>query len=141
MEIVGLLTGLPHLLKLCAGHLFSMIGARIISREWLSITCVRRIAGAISGFGQGGFVMAMAFIGPAREMAIVLFVLANVVQSAVSMGQLANLVDLSPNYAGITVGIVQIFTASTSLLSPLMVSQFTFNNVSAVISAVIWFWQ
>lgn len=129
VEIVGLLTGLPHLLKLYAGHKFSKIGERMIVRRWLSTTCVRRCAGAISGCGQGAFVMAMAFVGPARAVPIVLFVLANVAQSATASGPLANLMDLSPNFAAVTVGMVQIFTASTSVLSPLMVSQFTLNNV------------
>lgn len=121
-------------MKLVSSHVFSVIGELLIRRQLMSTTNVRKAAAVVSSGFQGAFVLALAYSGQVTHLPIVFFALAVVAQSAVSTGPIANLVDLSPNFSGITVGIVEMFTATTSFLSPLLVSHITLNNVSCLLT-------
>lgn len=63
-------------------------------------------------------------------MAIVLITLATASQGAVSTGPLANIIDISPNYSGVILGLASLITTVAGIISPYIVGKLTVGNVS-----------
>lgn len=128
--MTGVLSGLPHLMRMVFAYVFSMFGDWLLSQNKMSRTNVRKLAGTFSMIVSGIFVIGLAFCGSHALLAIVMLVLATSVHGAVSTGPLANLVDLSPNYSGITLGLTGIFAVLPGFISPYIVGYLTMNNVN-----------
>ena len=79
---------------------------------------------------NGIFVLCLAYTGCNSVLAVVFLTSALAVHGAVSSGPLASLVDIAPNYAGITLGLVGMITVIPGFLSPFIVSYLTFENQS-----------
>lgn len=129
----GTLSGLPYLLKIVFAYGFSMLADYLLRSERMSRTNVRKMAGSLCTIGVGVCLLGMAQSGDNAVMAVVWFTLANVVHGANTSGPLANQVDLSPNFAGIVLGITASCSAMTGYISPYMVGALTLNNVSSII--------
>lgn len=130
MSMVGIFTGTPHLLGFVCSHLFTEIADHLIHRGFLSTTSVRKIATTLGSCVQGGFTIALANCGTMRHVSIVWFFFAVGVHGAITAGPLASLIDISPNFAGIAMGIITVFTTTTMFISPYVVSSFTLHHVS-----------
>lgn len=126
---VGILTGVPHLLEFIFAHIFSEFADNFIRKGTLTTASVRKIAGTVGSCLQGLFTIALALFGNVGHMAIVWFFCAATVHGAISSGPIASLIDLSPNFSGITMGMVAMFSASTMFISPHVVSAFTLHKV------------
>lgn len=81
---------------------------------------------------NGFAVIGLAFSGCDVIMAIVLMTLSLMLHGAVSTGALSSVVDIGPNYAGITLGIVSSLGTMTGFVSPIIVGYLTFENQSIV---------
>lgn len=79
---------------------------------------------------NGFAVIGLAFSGCDVTMAIVLMTLSLTLHGAVSTGALSSVVDIGPNYAGITLGIVSSLGTMTGFVSPIIVGYLTFENQS-----------
>lgn len=60
---------------------------------------------------------------------LMFYTLSAAISGAETTGPLSSLVDLSPNFAGIVVGMVGMLSASTMYLSPLVAGVLTLDNV------------
>lgn len=69
------------------------------------------------------------------ELALVLLVIAVGVNTAGSLGFLTNHIDLSPNFAGVVMGIANCAANCMSLLAPLTVGFIVTDAVSMLISS------
>lgn len=78
---------------------------------------------------KGFLVIGLAYSGCNTAAAIVLLALAVGMHGAVSTGQLAALVDISPNFAGITLGISGMISVVPGFVSPVIVGLLTLDNV------------
>lgn len=81
---------------------------------------------------KGLFVIGLAYSGCNSIAAIVLLTLAVGVHGAVSTGPLAAVVDIAPNFAGVTLGISGMVGVASGFISPIVVGLLTLNNVSKV---------
>ncbi|ETN57893.1 sodium-dependent phosphate transporter [Anopheles darlingi] len=121
IEMTGLLSGIPHLCRMLFAYVFSIIGDHLLKHELMSRTGVRKMGGTMCCVVNGIFVFALANSGCNSLMATIFLTLATTVHGAVSTGPLANLVDMSPRYAGILLGFSGMITVIPGFVSPIIV--------------------
>ncbi|XP_074033984.1 putative inorganic phosphate cotransporter isoform X5 [Leptinotarsa decemlineata] len=102
----SLLSSLPYFVQLATGPLFSCLSDAMINKGICSIATTRKIMNFFGLFVPG---IALAIVANIRidqpEMAVVLLVSAVAFNSACMSGFIVNHMDLSPNHAGILMGI------------------------------------
>ncbi|VEN51168.1 unnamed protein product [Callosobruchus maculatus] len=128
----GLLSGLPHLLRMIWAYVFSQLGDYLLRSGRMSRSNVRKLATAVCCIGQGFFMLGLAYSGCDKFKAIVFLTLAIAVHGAVSTGPLASIVDISPNYASVILGIINTIVASVGVLTPMVVGYLTYQNQTVV---------
>lgn len=92
---------------------------------------ISRIKGTFPGTILNGFaVLAMGYSGCNVTLAVFFLTLSLLMHGAVSSGALPSVVDISPNYASITLGIVSTIAIISGFVSPIIVGYITFENQS-----------
>lgn len=79
---------------------------------------------------NGFAVLGLAFAGCHVVLAVVLLTISLMLHGAVSSGALASVVDISPNFAGVLLGINSSFSVLTGYISPYIVGLLTLNRQS-----------
>ncbi|ALC41063.1 NaPi-T, partial [Drosophila busckii] len=128
IRATGFLSGLPHLMRMLFAYIFSMLADYLLRTDRLSRTNVRKLATFICCVVKGGVVLGLAYFGYNATAAIVLVTVATMFHGAVSSGPLASMVDLSPNYAGIVLGVGGMVGCMPGFISPYIVGVLTQNN-------------
>ncbi|XP_055629217.1 sialin [Toxorhynchites rutilus septentrionalis] len=128
IKMTGILSGIPHLGRMLFAYFFSIVGDYLLQRNLMSRTNVRKIGGVFCCLINGIFVLALAYSGCNATLAIVFLTLATMVHGAVSTGPLANIIDMSPKYAGILLGISGMITVVPGFVSPIIVGLLTLGN-------------
>lgn len=136
MNMTGLLSGLPHLMRMAFAFVFSLFGDYLLTKELMTRTNVRKLAGTFCLIVNGLFVIGLAYSGCNSAAAISLLVAATAMHGAVSTGPLASLIDISPNFSGITLGLTGMFAVLPGFISPLIVGSLTLNNVSVCLNLI-----
>lgn len=141
-------------MRMIFAYLFSMLSDYLLRTDRLSRTNVRKLATGVckwredairtdrnwlysysAGCGvKGLIVLALAYFGYNATAAIVLVAVATMFHGAVSSGPLASMVDLSPNYAGIVLGVSGMIGGMPGFISPFIVGILTQGNVSNLVS-------
>lgn len=127
---VGIFSGLPHLARVVIAISVSKTADYILRNNKMSRDNVRNIGTTISCTLNGVFVLALAYSGCNATLACVFIILATGSHGAVSAGPLAAIIDNSPNFAGVLLGIVNMFCVIPGFISPIIVSYLTFENQS-----------
>ncbi|KAK3927977.1 Vesicular glutamate transporter 2 [Frankliniella fusca] len=126
----GLLSGVPHLCRTVVATVVSHVGDNLLKKGVISRTTLRKIAAAICNIGMGMFVLGLAWSGCNALSAAICLTIATALHGAVSTGPLASIVDISPNFASIVLGICACITAMPGFISPYIVGQLTLGNQS-----------
>uniref|UniRef100_A0A1A9ZV60 Major facilitator superfamily (MFS) profile domain-containing protein n=1 Tax=Glossina pallidipes TaxID=7398 RepID=A0A1A9ZV60_GLOPL len=124
----GILSGLPHLMRMLFALVFSMFADYLLKSEKMSRTNLRKLATAVCCIVKGLMVLALAYFGHNATAAVVLLTLATMFHGAVSSGPLASIVDIAPNYAGIVLGISGTIGVLPGFISPYVVGVLTLGN-------------
>jgi MFS family permease len=77
-------------------------------------------------------VLGLAFAGCHVILAVALLTISLMLHGAVSSGALASVVDISPNFAGVSLGINSSFSVFTGFISPLIVGYLTHGRQNSV---------
>lgn len=125
---IGIVSGLPHLMRTLMALVISQIADYLLRNDKMSRDHVRKAGTTISCILNGIFVIGIAYSGCNAMMACVFMVLATGCHGAVSSGPLAGIIDNSPNFAGVLLGIVNMFCAIPGFVSPVIVSYLTYEN-------------
>ncbi|XP_050301012.1 sialin [Anthonomus grandis grandis] len=128
IKATGVLSGLPHLLRMLWAFVFSQVGDYLLRSNKMSRTNVRKLATAVCCIGQGVFMMALAYSGCDSTIAIVFLTLAVAIHGSVSTGPLASVVDISPNYAAVLMGLLNTAAAFVGFFTPAVVGYLTYQN-------------
>lgn len=128
IRATGVLSGLPHILRMLFAFVFSQIGDYLLRSNKMSRTNVRKLATAFCCIGQGIFMMALSYSGCDAMAAIVFLTLAVAMNGSVSTGPLASVVDISPNYAAVLMGFLNTAAAIVGFFTPAVVGYLTFQN-------------
>lgn len=130
VQSVGWLSGLPHFLRMGFAYFFSKWCDSMLRQNKLTRTQVRKFACALCTSINSLFVLALAFCGCDALLAVACVATATMIHGAVSTGPLANVIDISPNYSGIILGLTGTISVFPGFLSPYIVGKLTLNNVS-----------
>ncbi|XP_030560792.1 sialin [Drosophila novamexicana] len=128
IRATGFLSGMPHLMRMIFAYVFSMFADYLLRTDRLSRTNVRKLATGVCCGVKGLVVLALAYFGYNATAAIVLVAVATMFHGAVSSGPLASMVDLSPNYAGIVLGVSGMIGGMPGFISPFIVGILTQGN-------------
>lgn len=129
ISMVGILSGLPYILKMIFGYIFAIVCDYSLRTKKLSFENVRKLGIIFCSIIHGVFIVAIGCSGCNIVFVLVFLILAVSMHGAVSAGPLASIIDMSPNFSDIILGISSAFSASTGFLSPIVVSHLTSNNV------------
>ncbi|GLH13607.1 Putative inorganic phosphate cotransporter [Gryllus bimaculatus] len=128
IKMTGVLSGVPHICRTLFGYFFSVFGDYLLRNNYMSRTGVRKMATSVCCIVMGLLTLGSAFSGCNYVSAIICMTAATAVSGAISCGPLASFVDLSPNFAGILMGISCTLSFTAAFISPLIVSLLTFQN-------------
>lgn len=130
VQLTGLLSGIPQILRMVFAYLFSLLVDHILYKDWMTRNNARKLAGGVATILNGVFVLGAAYAGCSPLVALIFLSAANMVHGAISSGPLASLIDMSPNFSGITMGIAAFVIVWPGFISPYMVGKLTLGNVS-----------
>lgn len=130
VQWVGWLSGFPHFFRMGFAYLFSKWCDSMLRQNKVSRTNVRKLACALCSSINSIFVLALAFSGCEAWVAVSCVAFATIIHGAVSSGPLANVIDISPNYSGIILGLTGAISVFPGFISPYIVGKLTLNNVS-----------
>ncbi|XP_049948197.1 sialin-like [Schistocerca serialis cubense] len=128
---VGFFSGLPHVCRTSFAIIVGYVCDHLLSSGKLSVTAVRKLAGFITNILQGIFMLGLAFSGCNSVMATICLTAALTVSGAETSGSLATYIDLSPNFAGVLMGIGNMICVTPGFLSAAVVGALTYKNQSS----------
>lgn len=129
IEMTGILSGVPHIGRISFAYGFSILGDYLLRTNKMSRTNVRKLAGLFCCVVNGVFIVFLAYSECNTVMGIIFLTLGTSCHGAVSTGPLANIVDLSPNHAGVLLGISGMIGVLPGFISPVIVGYLTLGNV------------
>lgn len=94
IEKIGLLSGIPHLIRIIFSMLFSAFMDNLLRNQKMSKTNVRKLAGGVSTIVQGLFVIALAYARCNSTAAFLFLTMATTSHGAVSSGMFASVIDI-----------------------------------------------
>ncbi|XP_063910758.1 sialin [Zophobas morio] len=128
IQATGLLSGLGHVFRTTWSYLSGLLGDYLLRTNKMSRTNVRKLATAGCTIGQGLCMLGLAYSGCDYTWAVIWLSAAVAMNGSVSTGPLASVVDISPNYASVILGIVNSVVALVGFITPAVVGQLTFQN-------------
>ncbi|XP_031630362.1 putative inorganic phosphate cotransporter [Contarinia nasturtii] len=136
----GIYSSIPQVIKLIMALATGAISDWIIAADHLTITSGRRIFVAVASFFTGIFTIAASYAECDKMYVVAYFTISIAFQGV--PGVAINSLDLSPNYAGILMGISGTVTSITGILVPWMVGVFAPNSLLSEWRFVFWitFW-
>ncbi|XP_044581594.1 sialin-like isoform X1 [Cotesia glomerata] len=125
LKATGLFSGLPHILRMIVSYTYSIFSDWLLRTNRMSLKNVRKLANLVTSGGGAILTLGLAFSGCQPTLAILFMMTGTAVNGAVSAGTLANLVDLSPNFASVLLGLSGLLTGISGFISPLVVGILT----------------
>lgn len=135
--MAGFLSGIPNLLKVGFSFVVAAIVDFILRNNKMSRTNIRKLCGGIATFGQVISAIGLAYSGNHPVLAIFWYTMSQLVHSTGPSGPMANQIDISPNYAGIILGISSSITAMPGYIVPYIIGVLTLNNVSVCVNYIV----
>ncbi|XP_034476782.1 putative inorganic phosphate cotransporter [Drosophila innubila] len=128
----ALLSSLPYTAMLLLSLAFAWISKILQKKDSLSLSFNRKLFNSIGFIGPMILLIALGYVSKDQDtLAVVLLILTVGISSAAHVGFLINHIDLSPNFAGIIMGICNCIANFMSLAAPLVVGVIVTNNKDA----------
>ncbi|XP_044726850.1 sialin-like isoform X2 [Chrysoperla carnea] len=125
----GLLLGIPDIFKFFFSCVFSSIMDYLLKSNKLSLTVIRKIAVGVSELGPATLLLILGYWGSTSPvMAMIIITLIVSFGGACSSGNLANIIDIAPNFAGVILGLIQTLCVISGVLSPIIASAILSNQ-------------
>uniref|UniRef100_A0A1B6EC40 Major facilitator superfamily (MFS) profile domain-containing protein n=2 Tax=Clastoptera arizonana TaxID=38151 RepID=A0A1B6EC40_9HEMI len=128
IKMTGIWSGLPHLCRWIFSLSYGIFSDYLLKTKTLSRTNVRKLAVGFCNVLQAVLVLGLAFTNCNSTAAILLLVSATAVHGGVSAGPLANVVDISPNFASILQGVAGLVANTPGFVSSYIVGLLTYQN-------------
>ncbi|XP_011184109.1 putative inorganic phosphate cotransporter [Zeugodacus cucurbitae] len=118
----ALMSSLPYLANMLLSFVFSVLADFLIKRGYTSINTSRKLFNSIGCWVPVVPLILLGYMSADQsELTLGLLVIAVGTNTACNLGYLVNPIDLSPNFAGILMGIANCVGNIMSLLAPLTV--------------------
>ncbi|XP_072157143.1 putative inorganic phosphate cotransporter isoform X2 [Bemisia tabaci] len=118
----GLLSALPYLAMWCLMFPVSYVADKMIHGEIASITTTRKLWNSIGMWGGCVGLAALGYLDDQEVTAIITYIFIVAIGCSVNCGFNVNHMDLSPNFAGILMGMTNAAASAGGLLAPLSVA-------------------
>ncbi|XP_065204367.1 vesicular glutamate transporter 2-like [Planococcus citri] len=127
-ERTGVWSSFPHLFRIVVSLCFAVYSDRLIKKQVLSTTTVRKLATFISHVLTGLLMICLAYFGHILAVAeIVIFSIMGLSGTAAS-GGIVGLIDISPNFGAILQGLCGVCSHTAGFLIPTLVGYLTLNQ-------------
>lgn len=114
-------SSLPFLAMWLLSYVYLIVADVLLKRKWLSLTAVRKLFNTLSFWIPAVALIVIGFLGEEHSnAAIVLMTLSVGVNSGATIGSSLNTIDLSPNHAGILIGLSNTVANVIPILTPLI---------------------
>ncbi|XP_048508610.1 putative inorganic phosphate cotransporter isoform X2 [Athalia rosae] len=134
----GFLSALPYVLMWAVSLGASFVADWSIKAGKVSITNVRKICTTIASVGPAIFIIVASYTGCDRNIVVILFTVGMGLMGPFYPGMMVNAIDLSPNYSGTLMAIMNAFGALTGILAPYVVGVLTPNQTIGEWRFVFW---
>lgn len=129
----ALLSSLPYIAMITISFGFAWLSRRMQRSKSISLNFNRKFFNSIGFFIPMILLIVLGYVRSDQDsLAIVILIFTVSISSASHVGFLVNHIDLSPNYAGIIMGICNTFANGMALIAPLLVGAIVTNTVSYI---------
>ncbi|XP_012262453.2 putative inorganic phosphate cotransporter isoform X4 [Athalia rosae] len=134
----GFLTALPYLCMWFVSIGSSWIADWMINSDFMSRTNVRKLFTTIASVGPACFLIAASYAGCDKVLVVTLFTIGMSLMGTFYPGMKVNALDLSPNYSGTLMGIVNGVGALSGIVTPYLVGILTPDRTLSEWRFVFW---
>ncbi|KAG7210886.1 hypothetical protein KM043_012367 [Ampulex compressa] len=134
----GLLSSLPYLSMWLCSMLTSWLADWMITAGLMSRTNVRKLGTTIASLGPGAFIIAASYAKCERVLVVTMFTVGMTLMGTFYPGMKVNALDLSPNYSGTLMALVNGIAAITGMITPYIVGILTPNQTLTEWRLVFW---
>lgn len=134
----GYLSSLPYLAMWFCSLLTSWLADMLIAKNFMSTTNVRKLGTTIASLGPGIFLIAASYAKCDRTLVVILFTLGMTLMGTFYPGMKVNVLDLSPNYSGSLMAVVNGIGACSGIVTPYIVGVLAPNNTLHEWRTVFW---
>ncbi|XP_011860733.1 PREDICTED: putative inorganic phosphate cotransporter [Vollenhovia emeryi] len=119
----GFVSALPYLVMWFSSMGSSWLADWIITRGVMSRTNVRKLGTTIASIGPGVFIIAASYASCDKTLVVALFTIGMALMGTFYPGMKVNGLDLSPNYSGTLMALVNGIGAFTGIITPYIVGE------------------
>lgn len=134
----GFLSALPYLAMWLCSLLFGCLADWLIKTDRMSITNTRKLLTTISSLGPAAGIIGASYAGCDRYLVVSLFTLGMASMGAYYSGTRVNALDLSPNYAGTIMALVNAIGALSGIVTPYLIGVLIPNSAMEEWRVVFW---
>ncbi|XP_001986643.2 putative inorganic phosphate cotransporter [Drosophila grimshawi] len=118
----ALYSALPFLAMWCMSYVYLVFADIAMSRQWMSLTTLRKSINTISYWGPAAALIGIGFLDKSQtELAIALMTINAGLNAGSGIGSILTIIDMSPNHSGMLMAIVNGVGNIFPLLTPLLV--------------------
>ncbi|GJQ72217.1 hypothetical protein Trydic_g3308 [Trypoxylus dichotomus] len=110
----------------------------LIMKQYMTVTFARKFFTTVASIGPGIFIIAASYAGCDRALVVALFTIAMGFMGTFYCGMKVNALDLSPNYGGTLMAIVNGIGAITGIITPYLAGALTGNHTLSEWRLVFW---
>ncbi|XP_043643694.1 putative inorganic phosphate cotransporter [Drosophila teissieri] len=122
MKSNALYSALPYFASWIMAFVYLIIADILLTRGIMSITGIRKSVNSIAFFVPAAALIGVSFLDSTQKTLAVVLMCTNVgINAGSTIGSTINTIDLSPNHAGILMGIVNTAANTVPILTPLLV--------------------
>lgn len=125
----GFISGMPFICSYLSSVFFCYAADKIVLHHWMTLTNVRKLFTAASQIIPGLLIYSIGYIDQNIVLLLTIWFIAVTFITASYAGAMANIVDISPNFAGPVLAFCQTIHMSASFISPLVSGLIVTNEV------------
>ncbi|XP_055918869.1 putative inorganic phosphate cotransporter [Eupeodes corollae] len=143
----ALYSTLPYLAMWILSNVYLIAAEIILKKQWTSLSVMRKTMNTIALWIPAALLIAIGFLDENQKTLAVIFMTLNVgLNGGQTIGSSLNTIDLSPNHAGILMGLVNSIANIVPILTPIAVGIIVYDETQRtqwqivfVIAAVLFF--
>ncbi|XP_063362118.1 putative inorganic phosphate cotransporter isoform X1 [Cydia amplana] len=134
----GTLAALPYAVMWICSIVFGWMCDKIVKHNWMTVTNARKTFTTIASVGPGICMILASYSGCDTTTVVILFTASMALMGAFYPGMKVNALDLSSNYAGTIMAIVNGIGAITGIIAPYLVGLLTPDSTLVQWRLVFW---
>lgn len=134
----GIWSSVPYIFMWIVSMFSGWLCDWLIQRQYMTVTFARKFFTTVASIGPGVFIIGASYAGCDRVLVVALFTIAMGFMGTFYCGMKVNALDLSPNYGGTLMAIVNGIGAITGIITPYLAGALTENHTLSEWRLVFW---